>query len=374
MTTNQSSWSFRSLKQCRIDNFFEILSLFLMVASIAFSPFRYLTYTLPAFALIVILANRQIYIPELAKPYLILLISGLILSPNANSEGIKDLYLILAGLSVALVGHSIYYTWRTLFLICVVIYILSFGVDGFAAFRYFSLDFTTANRSLASSFSFVFGVFAIWATHERKWQNVLFALLFTVLAAKRIAIIGALICIVMQLLPSALIVRLLRPMQMLAINIVIIMMLLAYGSGELNYILLTLTGKSANAIGLGRQVLYSAVVAEYFKDPLQFLLVGAGPGQTYDILKGGVNWHTKENLHSDLLKIVTEYGAIVFTVFFWVLYSSRKAIVLIFALYANILFLTDNTLIYPFFIYFLIYIAMCISEKEGYLTRKGVTV
>lgn len=362
----------RPLKQIRLDEAFGLVVFILMVASVAYPPFRYFGYIIPPLGLIVVLANRSIHAPDLTRPYIVLLIAGVILSPKANGEGIKDLYLMLTGLSAALVGFRYHYSWRKLFLICLIgfsIYILS--TSGFDI-KNFRLDIMNSESSFESSFAFVFGLFAIWAVYERQWWRFAVSMVFVVLALKRIVILGVFICVIIQFIPQALSQRLLRPIPMLIANVVLLLLIMLYGSGALDQTIRELTGQSANAFGMGRRVIYTAVTAEFFKDPWQFLLIGTGPGESYDILKGGANWLSKENLHSDTLKILMEYGAIVFTIFIWSLYSSRQFIVLLFALYTNILFVTDNTLIYPFYIFFLTYIVSCISEDKPVSTARDI--
>jgi hypothetical protein len=92
--------------------------------------------------------------------------------------------------------------------------------------------------------------------------------------------------------------------------------------------------------------------------------MGMGPGQVYDALEGGMAWVGKGNLHADTLKIFYEYGGVVLTVFIWALYSSRRLGVLLIALYTNVLLLTDNTLIYPFYIFFATLVAASLQEFD----------
>nr|WP_315473678.1 hypothetical protein [uncultured Rhodoferax sp.] len=350
----------------RIDEILERAALILIVASIAIPALRYLVYCIPAFAILTLLANRKISISEPARPYLLIVLCGLILLPFGTTEGAKDIYLILAGLSVSLIGQRILPTWMTIFLFCAAGFFVNIVSKGAAGFESISINIGSSQSSFESGFSFIFGMLAIWAAYEKQWRNFLIATIFAFLTLKRIVIIGIFFCVFIQLIPKKISFSLLRPAPMILINLLAIAMLLFYGYGYFDHIILEYTGKSANAFGMGRKVLYSSAAREVINDPLQFL-IGSGPGEAYRLATDGSAWQEKENLHSDVIKIFTEYGILVFSTFVYLLYSSKKTSVMVFAVYTNLLLMTDNTLIYPYYIYFALLILACILQKENAL-------
>lgn len=332
-----------------------------MTASLALPVFRYLNYVLPVLGLIVILGNQRIFFPDLARPYLVLIAASIVLAPFANKDGIQDIYLILTGLSLALTGFRQLWSWNTVFSICIVGLIVNIlwkiTTNGVGSFTTINFNIAQSESTFESSFSYVFGLLAIWAAHTRKWKHFFLAALLTLLTLKRIAVLAMVLCVLVQLLPPRHYLKLLAPIPMLVANSIFLVIVLYYGSGHLDKMILEYTSQSADQLGMGRQVLYSGILRELMNDPLLFLFTGMGPGEAYSILSEGVSNLKKVNLHGDTLKVLYEYGGMVLIALICFLYSSRRPGVLAVALYTNILFLTDNTLIYPFFIYFALLVA-----------------
>ncbi len=353
----------------RLDEVFGYVVFVGMIASVALPPLRYLNYLLPLIGLLVVLANRGMHVPDLARPYLVVVLASLVLMPFANGEGVKDIYLILTGLSVALVGFRQLWPWRTILIAVLLGLAVNFALVGAyngwnAVLSHFTFDVATSRSTLESGFSYVFGLLAVWAAYTRRWRSFAVALVFAFLTLKRIVMLGILICLVVQFMPRTWLLRLLKPIPMMMANALFLVLILSYGSGSFDAMIHELTSQSANQFGMGRQVLYSYIVADFFREPWRFLFMGMGPGEAYDVLKGSMSWVRKENLHGDTLKILYEYGGVVLGVFIWALYSSRRLGVLLIALYTNILLLTDNTLIYPFYIYFATLVAACIAADD----------
>lgn len=344
----------------RLDDILERIALLLAVASVAIPPFRYLGYLLPAFALITLLGNRSISSPAPARPYILLILTGVIFSFNGNSEGLKDIFLMMTGVSIAVVGHRSSTSWKNLFIFCAIGFLVNASLKGALNIQSLTVDVTNSSSSLESGFSFVFGLLAIWALQEGKWKEFLLATLFAFLTLKRIVLIAIFICILVQFSPSFFKRLIFLPVSMVLINCTILITLLLYGSGAFDATILEWTGKSANAFGMGRKVLYSAAATEVMREPVQFIL-GLGPGTAYELATANLFAHAKENLHSDLIKIFIEYGAVIFILFFALLYLNADPRIRLLMLYSNVLFVTDNTLIYPFYIFFLLFISHCVA-------------
>lgn len=367
-----------SLGEFRLDEMFGYIVFVTIIASVALSPFRYLNYVLPLISLLVILANRSMHTPDLARPYLVVVLASLVLMPFANREGIKDIYLILTGLSVTLIGHRRLWSWQTIFAASVLGFVTGIAMrvisDGAGTIlSHLTFDLAGSKSTFESGFSYVFGLLAVWAAYTRRWRNCALAFIFALLTLKRIVIVGIVLCVALQFFPRPMLRRVLQPLPMLLANILFIVLILSYSSGSLNFLIHDLTGQSADQFGMGRQGLYGHVVVDIFRDPWRFLLVGMGPGEVYEALKGGMIWVRKENLHADTLKIFYEYGGVVLAAFVWALYSSRRQGVLLIALYTNVLLLTDNTLIYPFYIFFATLVAACLEEfDDATATSKAV--
>jgi hypothetical protein len=316
--------------------------------------FRILTYAIPFFAGIAALASARFTWPPHAPMYFLLIFCGLMYAPVMPLVGWQDLYLMLIGLSAFFFGWHYRYSWMQIFLVSVAVTIVNLALDrvlyggGGAAFEF---DAANSRSSFESPTSFVFGLLVVWAAVERRWRHVLLALLLCVLTLKRIVVLGALVAIVMTLMPRKLTDLLLRPIPMLLLNALFLWAVIAYTQGHLDRFLFEMTGQSANQFGMGRQAAYAYPVRQLVSDPVGSIWHGAGPGGVYDLMMGGWSFLAKGNLHNDSLKILVEYGGIVWVAFFTALYLHRDRNVRILMLFVNILLLTDNTLLYSYVIF-----------------------
>jgi hypothetical protein len=215
----------------------------------------------------------------------------------------------------------------------------------------FEFDAAHSRSSFESPTSFVFGLLAVWAALEERWRHVLLALLLCVLTLMRIVVLGALTAIILTLLPRRLIDLLLRPIPMILANALFLLIVISYTQGHLDRLIFEWTGQSANQFGMGRQAAYAFPVRQLLADPIVSVWHGVGPGGVYELMKGGWAFLAKTNLHNDSLKILVEYGGIIWAVFFTALYWNRDLRVRVFMLFLNIVLLTDNSLIYSYVIF-----------------------
>jgi hypothetical protein len=310
--------------------------------------FKYLTYGVPLFCLIAVLATRKLTIPPNAYPYLVLFVAGLALAPLAKLKGVQDDWLMLTGFGPFLFGYRYKLSWHVLLAVACITTILTVGVSRFHGG---SVDFDAAgsHSPLEAQTSFLFGTLAVWAALERRWGRAVVALLLCIVTLKRIVALGTIVALVLILLPRKLTDRLLRPIPMIIFNGLIIVLVVLYARGVLDQFIIHFTGQAPNQFGMGRQQLYQVPVGALLKEPLQFAFHGLGAGGVYDLLKVDNLFLTgRQNLHNDSLKILVEYGGLAWLAFFTALYWPKQFEVRLMMLFLNVLLLTDNTLIYPF--------------------------
>jgi hypothetical protein len=84
-----------------------------------------------------------------------------------------------------------------------------------------------------------------------------------------------------------------------------------------------------------------------------------------------VGYFGKPNLHNDSLKILVEYGGLAWVVFFGLLYRRQSLACRLLMLFFNIVLLTDNALIYPYFIFALGLAVQRFSEADVSLQVGG---
>ncbi|BAL94420.1 O-antigen ligase family protein [Rubrivivax gelatinosus] len=311
---------------------------------------RLVTYVIPPLALLAVLATGRLTWSPNAPPYLVLIAAAALLAPLGNMAGLQDVYLMLIGLSPFAFGCRYRLPWQHIFWAAVVATLLTYvrkgGVGGV------EFDPMTSRSSFEATTSFVFGVLAAWAACERRWLASLLALLLCILTLKRIVALGAIVVVAAMLLPRRWVDRLLRPLPMILLNVLYLLVVIRYTQGGFDALIVQYTSQSSDQLGMGRQRLYHYPVQELLHDPWRFAFVGMGPGSAYEVMKGGWGFLGKANLHNDSLKILFEYGGLVWAGFYAVLYRTSQRLELrILMLFVNIMFLTDNTLIYPYVIF-----------------------
>lgn len=313
---------------------------------------KLLNYAMPFFALIAVLSEKRLTIPTHAPPYMVLMVAGLAIAPLTTLAGWQDLYLMLMGLAPFCFGYAYRLKWTSVMLATLVAAIIGIVLaktgHGGGGFEF---DAAKSKSTFESSTSFVFGLLAVWAALERQWRRTAFAVLLCILTLKRIVVLAAFVTILVSLFPRGLTERLLRPLPMVVLNAIFIAVVFSYTQGHLDHLIESLTGQSANQLGMGRQALYKIPVDTISRHPSEFIFHGVGAGGAYDLIKSGRSFAGKPNLHNDILKILLEYGALAWGLFISALYWRREWHVKLIMLFANCLFLTDNSLIYPYMIF-----------------------
>jgi len=135
--------------------------------------------------------------------------------------------------------------------------------------------------------------------------------------------------------------------------------------GVLDEFISIYTGKGVDAFTLGRVSHYLGVVEDIKQNPFG-LVFGNGAGEGYAkavyFYSGDLDF---ANLHSDTLKILYEYGVIVFLLFFYLLSGFRTPEARLMVVYMSFLFVTDNVLIYVAVMLLLLLMAVDLDRERG---------
>ena len=322
--------------------------------NMCYGTFRVLPYATPFLALIAGLAAGRASLPVHAAPYLVLLIAGLAYAPITSLVGWQDLYLMLMGLSPFMFGYRYNFSWNQITLATVVATVIHIVLTKLAGGGFGPIEFDPLNSrsSFEGTTSFVFGLLAVWAALDRRWRHALFALVLCILTLKRIVVLAAFVTILLSVaMPRRWLDLLLRPVPMILLNALFLAIVIGYTQGHFDRYISAYSGQSANQLGMGRQMLYRYPVEQLLAHPWQSIFIGVGPGGIYDLIKGGWSFLAKSNLHNDSLKILVEYGGVVWVAFFTALYYQRELRIRVVMLFLNIIFLTDNSLIYSYVIF-----------------------
>lgn len=318
---------------------------------------RYIKYMLPFIAIFIyFFGQKRTYIFKSNNLNFALLFYlvwggvGLIISKNFNFvHGTKDLFFVASYLIPVWLYVSKTVNLVVVFYIFSLCFLLStLGME----FGNFSLVDSTA--PFESSASFVFGVFCLFFSIEKKYKEGAIALLLMFLTLKRIALLALVLCQLVWILPLIFQKKVLSRGFFLCINsfFVLIIFLLGIGWGE--ELIRDLTGKSVNFFTLGRFNMYLGVVDDIVRSPFN-LLLGNGAGSSYPLtILNTTDLKSFNNLHSDSLKIFYEHGVLFFVAFFLLASKLRNIKSKIILLYLCVLFITDNVLIYMAVMFFVL--------------------
>jgi hypothetical protein len=211
---------------------------------------------------------------------------------------------------------------------------------------YFSFKFS--ETFFESGLSFIFGFYFLYYLIEKNYVKTLFALLLMLFTMKRIALLGVGVLIPFCLWRD----KPLKPILLILINAIPILTIVSIITNNNVVAFFEETfGLNIHQLTLGRFTLWHDAATHVERNPF----IGQGWGTTYlsPVDEDGPYLIYKYNLHSDVLKVLAEFGLPFFLVFFYLFYFIKNIKVQIFYIYFNILMFTDNVLIYTDILVFL---------------------
>ncbi|WP_430462246.1 hypothetical protein ACQUQU_05505 [Thalassolituus sp. LLYu03] len=292
-------------------------------------------------------------IRQLVLPFLMLVGWGGVV--YSGWEGIKDVVFILCYVAPFVFGRLIVTSkdLNYIFLALIAVFIVT-SIP--ALMSGFHMSLLGSESTLEShTMAFVFGAFAVYYFGVRSYILFLIALVLVVLSLKRIALLGIFVAILFMMLPFVF-GRFLKYVA-LVVNLLYVVVCFYITSEDFNDFCMDYMEVSSAYFTQGRSVLYS-----YVYDDVGLSFFGAGSGAVYGALWGTIA-DGKVLLHNDVLKIFMEYGVIVFCLFWYAFYSVKSRLALSIVVYLNVLFMTDNVLIYVFVMFFAL-LLMKVAEEE----------
>jgi len=340
------------------------------------SELRYLKYFLPVFFLIPIFNyisqnfQKKEYYIVFIRFYLILIFYSFIILTFKGSFDTRNLANMLFIISPLLLiiylyskkdSYNISKVIDYLFFIYIVSYLLevmslhkSFSINAFL--KSFEDALIYSEMQTESGLAFIFGLFVIHYFYDKKPIKLIFALLFTLLAFKRIVFLALIVIYIYIIIQKAKFMKVKFYGTIIIFSIFISSIALTYYllQGSYNFLIKEYLGISADHLFMGRIGIYSAILPQI---SLFSLFSGLGVGTVDVLLIDYFNRAT--NLHSDIVKNLIEFGIPFFVVwvFLFVKYHTSNIYLTTFAIYLSILFITDNVFIYfnvMFIFYFLL--------------------
>lgn len=334
--------------------------------------FKYIKYIIAPVAICFWLAgggfarNNLNLSPLVFSFILIMTWGGITLLWNYHELGFKDAVFISSYTIPILLFYTKGININTIFYVFICFFILSLPTKEMGSF-----SISDSTTFYESADSFVFGTFLLYFFMKRRYVMSFISFVLLLVTLKRIALLGVIICIACLLLPKKIQKYILSTPSLIAINILAVTMIILIGSGSLDEAFHILTGKGSSEFTLGRVFHYQGVIEDIFANP-DMLLFGNGIGSAYSkamyYYSGDIEY---ANLHSDTLKILYEYGLIVFTLFFFLLSKCKTIEGRTIILYVSLLFITDNVFVYVGVMFFVILILLVAeTNSKNYISLR----
>lgn len=209
--------------------------------------------------------------------------------------------------------------------------------------------------------SFIFPFFAMYFLINKSSTFFIINIICTIIAGKRIALLALLVGSFLYVLLSRMStkkyekIKWMIPVLALLFNILYLFLSYQLASGGLSDLIFEYTGLSSNAFTMGRESLYSTAFTEFNTSDIFDVLLGES--KIYDLLES-------DRLHNDIMVIWMENGLIVFCIFWFLLYRKCNIEILAYTLILNILFMTDNTLVYVPVLFFACFFIRLASQNR----------
>ncbi|GAA3588370.1 hypothetical protein GCM10022396_02000 [Flavivirga amylovorans] len=341
-----------------------------VVATNIGSSLRYIKYTIPIFFSLFLLINyKKIKVYRVPiknlQLFLVLIIINFIYSLftfNLSIRFIEESVLILIPILAVIVSTSIIKTpIHNILDYLFVVYGIVFFVGNSQFFfnpnivNEFIDALRTSTMPTESWMAFPFGLFSLHYILQRRKLRAFIALLFFVLAFKRISILAACLALLIFWFFYKYRKKTFNPNRafvwFIVLNSALLIIIYNFIQGNFDAAIKDITGLSPNHFTQGRLRIYTDSV-NHFDDNLLF---GNSLGSTNLFLKE--NFPNIHFLHSDILKIILELGIVSYLIwlitFFKINLVSAKAVPIL--IFMNILFLSDNVFIYfdTLFIFYL---------------------
>lgn len=306
--------------------------------------------------------NFTIYIKKFTIPFLALLLGGMAYLPVIGVRGYKDLFFILNSMIFFILFKSVKIDYRVINVFFIIFWVFSL----------FKRDILLSTSSLILSKSaiegtesFIFGIFFVFFLLNRNHVFFIVNAILIIFTLKRIVFISCFLVLIIYLVPEEIKNKFKIFYIIIPINLILILLLYLFSNGFFNDFIYKEFGVNAYHFSMGRLFVINEVFRMIGTDPVHYMFYGSGPGYAYGIAEKifGID----SNLHSDILKLIIEYGLLTYILFIYFSYRfvSSKSRYLV--LYFNILLITDNVIIYSLFLFFYF---LAIDNIEFYMTDR----
>lgn len=332
-----------------------------LLSSLVGKEIRYVKYALPFLSIMFFLCFKGTIKKDVKyiSPYLLLMGVSAIGFWRLGVFGYKDIFFIIAYVTPFLLFTPKSCQDKKLFCAVVVTFFIFAASVSVSQLKSFSFMGSTA--PFESVFCFVFGAFAVYFFITRRFVYFAVSLVLVFLTLKRIVVLAVFASVFLTILPVKIKTFLVSNTSFIIVNAFVCVFLLLFAGGFFENIISEVFSKNSNAFSLGRFDIFNNAIDKFSYNFEANIIFGMGVGHTYIERFPGMG---VENLHSDILKIFFEFGFFVFLFFIFCSVYKLNLEERIFFVYLNVVFLTDNVLIYVQVMFFIIYLFYFVGRRE----------
>ncbi len=325
-----------------------------------FNQLRFLKYIAPFILIIflILLKNKNIIIKNYMYPFILLIVVYYLKVFQYNPQGYLESIFIFSALAIFMLPYSnkVYLDIRVISVVSILFMIILYLIT----FSSVNIDFSynaflrSETSTIEGDMAFLFGLFVMYFILEKKYIWAILNSVMLLMGLKRIVFLGLLVVTILLISPRVIKKTFANKHAMVIINICYLIFTMYLLLGMFDTLIEQYTGISAGYFLMGRSSIYSSILPYWEENKLMISLIGSGMGTSNQIIQSNLGFH--QLLHNDVLKIFFEHGFIIFIAFFYLLFNTSNKKHFYMALLVNMIFLTDNMLIYTHIL--LIYFAI----------------
>ncbi|KAA6333315.1 hypothetical protein EZS27_018261 [termite gut metagenome] len=307
--------------------------------------------------------------------YLMLIVTSLLRFTQYTYDLLSQVIMFILAIFPFIFISKMYINIKWLNYIVIICFLIS-NLNRFNGLSLTPKSFLNSDIGIESPMlAYIFPLFMIFWMNRNNKRMILVNLFIIIIAGKRIALLSSIIILLMNVFNvftrnnSKDEIKLLFSIVIILINISYLIFSYFFALGYFDDFIYEQIGVSSNFLTQGRQSRY-----EYILNTLMnrnnlgmIFLFGIGLGNTNGILE--VEMGHSLRIHNDISKLFYESGFLFFILFFILFYKKATYITLPYLLYVNMLYLTDNALIYVPVIFSLI---LFLHSEE--LSKEGIKV
>jgi len=328
------------------------LTLVLLAISFTGLPVvKYAVYILPIPILLLagVSSGLRLHIGRNILPFILLILLSLLTILDFDLNSVKKVVFIGVFTSIfMLIDFSrVRIDLRWFSALMVIVLFIRFAVTGPSALSSgtFVFSFIDSRSTLESTLAFPLAILGVYFLVTGRFVIALLHLLLVFLALKRVAVLGFFIIAMIWILPITIRRMILNPYVITLCIFVLLLFGIKFSQGAFNDVILDLTGKAANELSKGRELLWHKALEAVNYKAIDFMFFGVGAGKVVTVLQEQMHLE-RVLLHNDFLSLMLEFGVVATLLFAFLLNNQKSLEERALALFLSIIFFSDNVLIY----------------------------